>query len=247
MKLSNPNKELFEGVTKQNVYDYYDSVANKILPLFEGRAVAIVKCPGGVESSCFYNKNIDGGKIYINTKEELLSQIQQNAIEFHVEGYPQMVFDLDPDEGLSHDALVQGCLDLRKILKDLGLTPTIKTSGGKGYHVMVTVDMPFEEFVAFSKNVAELMAAKFPDKYTTNIRKDARKGLVFIDWLRNTKGATCVVAYSLRAKPNAGISMPIPWSKLKTTKPDGVRIRNIAGFEFHKNSPLSKRGGSRLG
>jgi len=203
------------------VHDYYKAVAKRILPYLKGLPVALVKCPGGIESSCFYNKNQDGEKIFINSEEELLAHVQQNTIEFHIQY--GTVFDLDPDENLSHEVLVQACLDLKEILDELKLESTIKTSGNKGYHITIERDAEAE----FARNVAELMAAKFPKLYTTNIRKDARKNRIFVDWLRNTKGATCVAPYSLRAKPDAGISMPIPWSKLKTTPPDAVTTHNF--------------------
>ena len=231
--LTNPDKELFKNVSKQNVHDYYKMVAPYILPYLVGRPLALVKCPGGVESSCFYNKNSDGGKIYINNQQELLAQVQQNTIEFHIGGL--LTFDLDPDDTLGHDALIRACLDLKKILDTLGLESFIKTSGNKGYHIVVG-NPPSADIAGFARKVAELMAAKHPDRYTTNIRKDARKGLIFVDWLRNTKGATCVAPYSLRAKPNAGVSMPISWAKLKSTPPDAVTIHNAGKFLRHSSS-----------
>jgi len=211
------------------VHDYYKLVAKRMLPYLRGKHIALVKCPGGVETSCFYNKNSDGGKITIDTEDELLAHIQQNTIEFHAQ--IGTVFDLDPDSGLSHDKLIQACLDLKKILDELNLASFIKTSGNKGYHITIQRDADPE----FARNVAELMAAKYPNRYTTNIRKDARRGLIFVDWLRNTKGATCVAPYSLRAKPNAGISVPIPWSKLKTIAPDTITIHNAK--EYLGSSP----------
>ncbi len=168
----------------------------------------------------------------INTVSGLIEQVQLGTVEFHACGSHDynkpdcMVFDFDPDESLSLKNVRQGVKDLKEILDELSLKSFLKTSGGKGYHVFVpfepTVD--WDTFHEFSENVARLMESKWTKRYTTNIRKESRNGKIFIDYLRNTKGATSVAPYSLRARAGAKVSMPIFWSELDTVVPDGVNM-----------------------
>jgi bifunctional non-homologous end joining protein LigD len=233
-KISNPDKLLFEGITKAQVADYYQKVSKRMLPHIQGRYLALVKCPNGIDGDCFYNKNQNEELITVSSVQELLSHVQMNTIEFHVWGstvgnldMPDvMVFDLDPDEGLGLKEVRQGVRDLKSVLDELNLESFLKTSGGKGYHVVVPFKPTgWEDFRNFSKSVAEVMEAKWPYRYTTNIRKQNRVGKIFIDWLRNTRGATSVAPYSLRAKKGAPVSMPIEWDELGRVAPDGVDIK----------------------
>jgi bifunctional non-homologous end joining protein LigD len=134
------------------------------------------------------------------------------------------VFDLDPDEGLDLDKVRQGALDLKSILEELSLISYLKTSGGKGYHVVVPLkpSASWETFHDFARRVAEVMEQKWPDRYTSNVRKVKRAGRIFIDWIRNARGATSIAPYSLRARKGAKVSMPIDWDELDTVAPDGV-------------------------
>lgn len=242
VSITSPDKIVFTDpdITKQQIVDYYVKIAPKILPYIQNRNLALIKCPSGVEKNCFYNKNQNDELITISSVDDLIFQVQNNTIEFHVWGSQVdslekpdvMVFDLDPDEGMNLDQIRQGVRDLKGVLVELGLKPHLKTSGGKGYHVVVdfTPSMGWEEFRGFAKNVATVMEQKWGDRYTTNIRKQNRKGKIFIDWIRNTRGATSVAAYSLRAKPNATISCPIAWEDLDKIAPDGVNIFNVNDF-----------------
>jgi bifunctional non-homologous end joining protein LigD len=135
-----------------------------------------------------------------------------------------MVFDLDPDEGMDLDRVRQGVTDLKSILAELSLTSYLKTSGGKGYHVVIPFRpvASWEAFRDFALRVAEVMELKWPDRYTTNIRKVKRSGKIFIDWIRNSRGATSVAPYSIRARRGAKVSMPIAWDELDSVAPDGV-------------------------
>ena len=135
-----------------------------------------------------------------------------------------MVFDLDPDEGLDLQAVRQGVRDLKSVLDKLSLKSFLKTSGGKGYHVVVPFKPKsnWDKFHDFAESIALLMAEKWPDRYTANIRKASRRGKIFIDWARNGRGATSVAPYSLRARPGAKVSMPISWRELDKIAPDGV-------------------------
>lgn len=249
VELTSPDKIVFEGVTKQQVFDYYQSVAGRMMPYVGGRNLALVMCPKGVEEACFYKKNADGTNIVIHSRDELLYHVQMNAIEFHTWGSladtpdkPDiMVFDLDPDAGVSLSVVRQGAIDLKNILEELGLVSFLKTSGGKGYHIVV----PFaeagdwENFSGFAGQIAKIMEAKCPKRYTTNIRKDARGNKIFVDWLRNGRGATSAAPYSLRAKAGAAISSPISWDELKKITPNGITIKNITK-RLKQNDPWAE-------
>ena len=219
MTLTSPERVVFPKgkITKQEVADYYLSVAPKILPHLKGRVLSLVRCPGGV-GDCHYFRQDPR----VSNAKELMEHVQQNTIEFHINTPDIMVFDLDPGEGLGLGKVRQGARDLKSILDELGLKSTIKTSGGKGYHIMVAGG-DYE----FSQKVAQLMEAKWPNRYTINIRKDARGGKIFVDYLRNSPNSTSVAPYSLRAKDKATVSMPISWEQLGAVKPDLVTIKNI--------------------
>ena len=233
-QLTSPEKLLFENITKAQLADYYKAVAHKILPHLRGRIISLVKCPNGIHSDCFYNKNQNDEKITISNAEQLLHHVQMNTIEFHAENPDAMVFDLDPGVGMNLADVRQGVRDLKSVLDELKLQSFLKTSGGKGYHIYV----PFKhnDLRNFSKNVAEVMQAKWPDRYTTNIRKINRSGKIFIDWLRNTRGATSVAPYSVRAKPGAPVSMPIEWSELDKIAPADIDIKKAIA-RLKKNDP----------
>ena len=254
--ISNPNKIMYqeEKITKMRVVKYYQKVAKRMLPFLKYRIISTIRCPEGIEQDNFYKKHFENerdGFVRIglpneNDKKEdyyfitnisgLISEVQMNSIEFHawgskineLEAPDIMVFDLDPDENLSLRKVREGVKDLKSILDDLGLKSYLKTSGGKGYHVVVpTQNLNWEEFRSIAKNIAMLMEAKWPHKYTSNIRKEKREGKIFIDWVRNTRGATSIVPYSLRARKKAPVSIPIAWDDLDKIKPNSITIKNI--------------------
>lgn len=251
-KLSNPDKIIFEdlGVTKKDVADFYAKVSERMLKIVKGRILSVVRCHDGVSGEKFFKKhpntecdgvvvapvtNSDGETsdyFYIESENGLLSEVQLGSLEFHIWGSTYenlekpdlMVFDLDPDEAMDLEQVRQGVKDLKKVLDELGLKSFLKTSGGKGYHVVVPFkpSADWEKFHDFANNVAIIMETKWPEKYTSNIRKDSRKGRIFIDWVRNGRGATSVAPYSLRARPGAKVSMPILWTELESVAPNGV-------------------------
>jgi len=160
-----------------------------------------------------------------------------------------MVFDLDPDEGMDLSRVRQGVRDVKYILAELSLNSYLKTSGGKGYHVVVPLKpaVAWDGFHNFARRVAEVMEQKWPDRYTSNVRKAKRTNKIFIDWIRNGRGATSIAPYSLRARKGAGVSMPIAWAELDTVAPDGVNmaeaLRRIGGNDpwqdfFRNNQQL---------
>ena len=260
IEITSPEKVLYpeNGISKIEVVKYYEKVADLMLRFIKKRPLAVIRCHENIENG-FFKKHpttekssvsvfLDGDEeyFYVKNKKELIFQAQMGTIEFHSWGstYPKidtpdmMVFDLDPGEDISLERLREGVQDLKNVLTDLRLQSFLKTSGGKGYHVVVPFkkSRDWESFEDFSKKIAQLLETQFPKKYTTNIRKNQRNGKIFIDYLRNTRGATCVAPYSLRARPNAPISVPLSWRDLKNYAPADINIKNISD-KFFKNEP----------
>ena len=163
---------------------------------------------------------------YLEDVAGLVSEAQMDTLEFHLWGshvdtleQPDlMVFDLDPDEGMDLGRVRQGVRDVKSVLDVLSLTSYLKTSGGKGYHVVVPFlpSATWDVFHDFARRVAEVMVERWPDRYTSNIRKARRKGKIFVDWMRNGRGATSIAPYSLRARPGAPVSAPLSWEEPRT-------------------------------
>ncbi len=252
IKISNPDKVLYEDpiITKADVAAYYEKVSSYMLRYVSHRILTTVRCPKGITQTCFYKKhpasdsrgvltipltNSEGEEeeyYYIDDVKGILSEVQMGTLEFHTWGSrieelekpDMMVFDLDPDEGMELGQVRQGVLDVKSILDELSLHSYLKTSGGKGYHVVVPLKptVSFETFHDFARKVAEVMEQKWPDRYTSNVRKANRKGKIFIDWIRNGRGATSIAPYSLRGRKGAKVSMPIGWQELALVAPDGI-------------------------
>jgi bifunctional non-homologous end joining protein LigD len=252
VKITHPDKVLFDDppVTKEDLIRYYEKVSARMLPYVSGRILSIVRCPKGVSETCFYKKHPGPGSkgivtvpvlnsegeteeyFYIDSALGLISEAQMGTLEFHTWGSrvdalekpDVMVFDLDPDEGMALDRVRQGVRDLQGILSELSLPGYLKTSGGKGYHVVVPFRpaASWDAFHDFARRIAEVMERKWPERYTSNVRKGRRTDKIFIDWIRNGRGATSVAPYSIRARKGARVSMPITWEELDTVAPDGV-------------------------
>ena len=256
IKITNPDKVMFDdpNITKADVIRYYDQVSERMLPYVGYRILSIVRCPKGISQTCFYKKHpsLDSKGIvtisipnsagetedffYIKNASGLISEAQMGTLEFHIWGSrvdelekpDMMVFDLDPDEGMNLDTVRQGVKDVKSILTELSLKSYLKTSGGKGYHVVVPLEsaVSWDGFHDFARRVAEVMEQKWPDRYTSNVRKAKRTNKIFIDWIRNGRGATSIAPYSIRARKGAKVSMPIAWEELDTIAPDGITMVN---------------------
>lgn len=258
VRLTHPEKLLFPkpGITKKKLADYYHSVAGLLLPHLAGRPVSLLRCPDGVEATCFFQRHpaqglsnaighitvveADGGEaeyLRIDDVEGLLAAVQVGTLELHVWGAradtierpERLVFDLDPDAGLQFGAVRDAAFEIKALLEELGLTSYPLLTGGKGIHVVAPIapdwDWPVVE--AFAKGTAERLTDRAPDRYTTNLRKAARDGRIFIDWLRNQRGSTAIVPWSTRAKPNASVAAPISWDELRRARrADSVTIKS---------------------
>lgn len=168
----------------------------------------------------------------------LIHLVQMNAIEFHgwgaraddIEKPDRLVFDLDPGEGVPWDAIAEGARRVRGMLEDLGLESFLKTTGGKGLHVVVPIrrSIDWEQARAFARAVAERLEAEEPEKYLANMSKERRKGKVFVDYLRNQRGATSVLPFSARARAGGTVSMPVAWEEAGRVRPDRFTVRAAA-------------------
>lgn len=265
--ITSPGKLLFENpdIKKEDVVRYYAQVADAMLPYAGGRILSIVRCPRGAGSACFFKKHpgpheagihtidvtgSDGEDdlyFYVDDAVGIVSEAQMDTLEFHLWGSrvetleqpDMMVFDLDPDKSLGLDLVRRGVRDLKGILDDLGLTTFLKTSGGKGYHVVVPFrpDASWDAFHDFARRIAQVMAEKWPDRYTSNVRLAKRNGKIFIDWMRNGRGATSIAPYSLRARSGARVSMPIGWDELDDIAPDAVTMQDALAHLASGNDP----------
>lgn len=254
--LTSPDRMLWpqEGVTKQGLADFYAEIAEWIMPHLIGRPLSLVRCPGGIEEACFYAKHewaglgasvrrIEAGKeqpmLVIDDIEGLLELVQANVLEIHpwgstvgdLERPDRLIFDLDPGDGVTWPQVMAGAVEVRERLRSAHkLESFVKTSGGKGLHVVVPLVpmLAWEPAKAFCKALAEAMAADAPGRYVARMTKSARDGRIFVDYLRNGRGATAVAAYSTRARAGAAVSTPLGWDELsEAVKSDHFRIGNL--------------------
>jgi bifunctional non-homologous end joining protein LigD len=256
--LTHPDRVLWEdqGLTKQELAEFYLDIGEWLLPHLANRPLTLIRCPGGTEKKCFVQRHswagmsdfIHGTTIPDNsgTQEALtvtdiqgvIALVQSGVLEMHVWGATladlerpdRLIFDLDPGEGVEWPRVIEGALAVRERLKALGFESLVKTTGGKGLHVVVPLKpkAPWKEALAFSRGIAEAMAADEPDRYTTTSVKQEREGRIFIDYLRNNREASAVAPYSTRSRPGAPVATPIAWDELSPDlKPNGVTAKNL--------------------
>jgi bifunctional non-homologous end joining protein LigD len=245
-------------VTKQQVAEYYAAAGERLAPHLLNRAVSIVRCPTGVNGQKFYQKNLHAGmpaglaSVHVKLRStegdfivcddlaDVIGLVQMGVLEFHpwastaedLEHPDRVVFDLDPGTDVGWDGVIDAARLVRTMLTKVGLTPFLKTTGGKGLHVVapLTPKAGWDEVKAFSLAVAQTLAAADPNRYTTNMLKDKRSGRIFVDYLRNARGATSVAPYSTRARPGATVSMPITWAQLGTVDPAAFTVHTVPGI-----------------
>jgi bifunctional non-homologous end joining protein LigD len=258
VRLTSPEKLLFadDGITKLELAQYYLSIARWILPHVANRPLSLVRCPEGTREKCFFQKHPGAGTpatirlvpvqekgktrdyLVVDKVEDLVALAQIGALEIHVWGsqadkleFPdRMIFDLDPDPAVPWPRVVESAQQIRAFLEDIGLKSFVKTTGGKGLHLVVPLQRrnDWDEVKAFSKQVAELVEQADPRHFTSNMSKARRHGKIFIDYLRNGRSATAICAYSTRAKPRATVSVPLSWDELTPSiHSDEFTIRNL--------------------
>jgi bifunctional non-homologous end joining protein LigD len=275
VKISHPERVVYPdaGVTKLMVAEYYERVAPRLLPYVTGRPLSIVRCPEGANAACFFQKHVGdyaipgvevamiddstGRNPYIvaNTAEALVGLAQMNALELHVWGArvaaierpDSMVLDLDPDPALPWASVVAAAKLTRALLDELGLDCLLKTTGGKGLHVVVPLRRHgWDEVKDFAQGVAAHLAKTLPDQFTATMSKARRSGKIFVDYLRNTRGATAVAPYSLRARPGATVATPLSWDELSAKiLPGAFTIATVPGRIAKKKDPWAGYEGRR--
>ena len=252
IRLTHPERLLYpaDGITKQDLAAYYESMAEWILPHLVARPLSIVRCPEGQGKECFYQKHatqgtpdvlrrvrIPEGKgtvkgvgtyLYIDGLPGLIALVQMGALELHpwgsridsLEKPDRMTIDLDPGPKVPWDRMIETALALRSRLEDLGLKSFVKTTGGKGLHVVVPLEVrqTWDELKEFSGAIAEEFVRAAPHWFVSTMTKSKREGKIFLDFFRNGRGATAVSAYSTRARAGATVSTPLTWEELPTTK-----------------------------
>ena len=230
-------------ISKRDLALYYAAVSERMLPHLIERPLTLFRCPNGWSKGCFYQKRADDSvseaiaRVPIRTSEGLtveymmansvsaiVALVQMGVLEMHPWGSraqhlgrpDRIIFDLDPADDVAWQDVKQAALLVKALLENLGIMPFLKTTGGKGLHVAVAIEptVGWEEVKGFSKAVAELLERTFPDRFTSNLMKVSRRGRVFIDYLRNSEGATAIAPYSTRARADAPVSTPLSWDEL---------------------------------
>jgi len=244
VRVTNPEKVLYpeQGLTKRGLAEYYDAVAGWILPHVRNRPISLVRCPMGRAKKCFFQRHAgsgvppqirevkipgfeeSGAYLYISGKSGLIALVQMGVLEMHPWGSrtdrperpDRLIFDLDPGEGSSFRDIAAAAIETRKFLEALSLTSFVKTTGGKGLHLVVPIARRYSwsQAKAFAKAAAERMAAREPQRYLTRISKAERRGRIFIDYLRNDPTSTAVAPYSTRAREGAPVATPLFWREV---------------------------------
>jgi bifunctional non-homologous end joining protein LigD len=256
-RITHPDRVIYEeqGITKRDLANYYVSIADWMLPHLAGRPLSLVRCPGGMSGPCFYQKQPPQGLpksvkritirfkernaigLYVEDLEGLMALVQFGVLELHawqahvddIERPDRLVFDLDPGPDVPWDRVIEGAFVMRDLLKELSLTSFVKTTGGKGLHVVapITRGPKWPEVKQFCKAVSNILVAADPNRYTLSMSKALRPGKIFVDYLRNERGATAVAPYSTRARSGAPVSMPLGWRELrKCPSPANFTIEN---------------------
>jgi bifunctional non-homologous end joining protein LigD len=248
VKVTNPQRVIDpqSGLTKLDLVRYYDSVAERILPHLRGRPVSLVRGPQGIGGQLFFQKHgekigIPGIKeldpalwpghdalLEIDSREALLGAAQMNVIEFHtwnatsrrIDRPDRIVFDLDPGEGVAWKRMQEAAQLVRALLDELALPAWLKTSGGKGLHVVVPIAPRWSTDAVkdLSQAIVVHLARTPPDRFVAKSGAANRVGRIFVDYLRNGFGATTAVAFSARARPGLGVSIPVAWEQLPELK-----------------------------
>lgn len=260
VRLTHPDRVLYpdQGVTKAHLARYYEQIADRILPHLADRPLTLLRCPGGREKTCFYQKHPPDGLgdaarrvmieeadgsgsaeyMHVDSIAGIVSLVQIGTLELHVWGSrvdavetpDTAVFDLDPGPGMTWPRVIDAAHLLRERLDAIGVTSFPKLTGGKGLHLVVPLvpRAAWDRVKEFARTVAESVARDHPGQFTSNMAKSRRQGRIFIDYLRNGRGATAVCSYSTRARAGAPVAVPISWDELDpAARPDRYGIDTV--------------------
>ncbi|ANN56006.1 DNA ligase [Mesorhizobium loti NZP2037] len=281
VKLSHPDKLLWpdEKISKQGLLDHYAEVWPRMEQFVVNRPLSLVRAPDGIGGPRFFQKHASAGMsdriarmkdptdgeeiLFVRDFDGVAALVQYGVVEIHIWGCTidkleqpdQIIFDLDPDEGVDVKAVREAALDIRGKLDELSLPNFVKTSGGKGYHVLVPLkpSADWEAVKTFAHDFAKALEQGAPDRYTATLSKKARTGKIFVDYLRNGRGSTTVAPYSSRAKKGATVSMPVTWAEIEAGLApnafpigDKTTLKQLAEadpwVDFFKQGKVLKRG-----
>jgi bifunctional non-homologous end joining protein LigD len=269
VKISNADRVVFPDAdcTKGDVARYYGKASNRMLRLAGSRPVSLLRCPDGRNGDCFFQKHAGKGfpegidtlaieessgktepYMSISRRAGFVAAAQMGTIEFHIWGSrkdmlekpDRLVFDLDPDEGLSFSHVKEAAEDIRALLDRVGLSSVPMVTGGKGVHVIVPLRRTagWETVSVFSRTVASYLASKEPERYVATMSKAKRKNRIFIDWLRNDRGSTAIAPYSVRARTGAPVAVPVSWKTLEPLERADAFDMGTVLKRFDKPCPL---------
>ena len=244
VRISHPDRVVYpeDGVTKVGLARYYAAIAEHILPHLRSRPAALLRCPEGLGQECFYQKhpgpwtpaslrririrekNKTDEHLVIEDVAGLVGLVQVGVLEIHtwnaqadrLEAPDRVVFDLDPGPDVPWRAVLMAARLVRSTLEARGLESFVKTTGGKGLHVVTPIEAGagWPACVAFARRVVDSLVTQTPGAFVATMAKSARKGKIFVDYFRNQRGATSIAAYSTRARPGAPVSTPVTWDEL---------------------------------
>jgi bifunctional non-homologous end joining protein LigD len=258
VNISHPDRVVYpeQGLTKRDLVEYYVAVADHILPHIAGRPLTLVRCPAGPGGECFYQKHVteslpdavhgvtvkEKGKksqyVMVNDLVGLISLVQIGVLEFHpwpatednLEAPDRIIFDLDPGPGVKWLDVIAGAREVKEELETRKLKSFVRTSGGKGLHVVVPIapKHPWDDVKEFAREVSVGLVVRDPKRYVATMTKSKRVGKVFIDFFRNGRGATAVASYSTRARRGAPVALPLRWEELgRTRSADQFTVVNV--------------------
>ena len=285
--LTHPDRVYWKdvGVTKDGLASYYAQVWRFMAPHVVSRPLALLRCPGGITQHCFFQKHgwkgmsgeiltridpddddDDNSLLAIDTFDGLIGLVQGAALEIHpwqasldtLDKPDQLVIDLDPGDGVPWQTMIDAARDVKRRLEDAGLTAFVKTTGGKGLHVVAPLKpvAGWDVVKGYARSLAEAMEGDDPDLFISKATKSARKGRIFVDYLRNGRGNTAIAPYSTRARPGATVAMPLAWDELDpsidsahfTVMNAMARLDNLASdpwADFRKAEAPLKASGKR--
>jgi bifunctional non-homologous end joining protein LigD len=271
--LTHPDKVLDEEshLTKMQLAQYYAAVADVMLPHIAQRPLSLVRCPEGSGKPCFFQKHVSPGLpagvgsvpvkdkktgeveqfLTLDNAKGLIGLAQMGVLEIHpwgsrnesMEEPDQLIFDLDPDEGIEWKELVRSANEVHDLLEQLGLESFVKSTGGKGLHIVAPIkpEHGWAEIKGFAHSFVRMMEAAKPKLYLTKMSKAARKNRIYLDYLRNERGATAVAAYSPRARKGARVAMPFSWDELKKAARPEFAVANFESWKARlKRDPWAK-------
>ena len=279
VRVTSPEKVLYpeQGTTKRALAEYYLAVAEHMLPHVALRPITLVRCPTGRQKKCFYQRHAgsgvpdelgqvevsgfeeSGAYLFIKDERGLVAMVQMGVLEIHPWGAKvdrtdlpdQVIFDLDPGEGLGFADVVAAAREMRSLLQGLGLESFVKTTGGKGLHVVAPIERRhgWAAVKGFARQLAENLSAEQPERFLSKISIAARRGRIFIDYLRNDPTSTAVAPYSTRSRMGAPVATPLDWDELADTLDPAVfnvetvpeRLSQLGGDPWREMGKVRQR------